>query len=218
MKTTILFGITMAMALAGPSAMTQTHKVTTPDSVVRAVGVYEWTGDLAKPTGSRLVPVTLFINGHIEDAGVYMPRPVPFALVSGNVYELEDAGLAKGVVELESAIHMTAPDGAPGPVFDEGWTGYGNYKPPAQPRRSASATLRPAKTLPVIQTSSSDRPHFSNKSDASKPADSSTAGSQTDESKKTDPSAKPDSGASTDDPDRPTMKRHPSDDSTASTG
>jgi hypothetical protein len=218
MKTTILFGVTMAMALTGSSALAQTHKVTAPDSVVRAIGVYEWTGDLTKPTGSRLVPVTLFINGHLEDAGVYMPRPVPFALVSGNVYELEDAGLAKGVVELESAIHMTAPDAAPGPVFDEGWTGYGNYKPPAPPRRSASASLRPAKTLPVIQTSSnSDKPHFSNKGDSSKPADSSTAGSQTDASKKTDPAAKPDSGASADDPDRPTMKRHSPDDSTAST-
>jgi hypothetical protein len=219
MKTTILFGVTLAMALTGHSALAQTHKVTAPDSVVRAVGVYEWTGDLTKPTGSRLVPVTLFINGHLEDAGVYMPRPVPFALVSGNVYELEEAGLAKGVVELESAIHMTAPDGAPGPVFDEGWTGYGNYKPPAPARRSAAAPLKAAKTLPVIQTSSSDRPHFSNKSaDASKPADSSTAGSQSDSSKKTDSAAKPDSGATADDPDHPTMKRHASDDSNDSSG
>ena len=216
MKTTILFGVTIAAVLTGLPALAQTHKVTTPDSVVRAVGVYEWTGDLTKPTGSRLVPVTLFINGQLEDAGIYLPRPVPFALVSGNVYELEDGGLAKGVVELESAIHMAAPDGAPGPVFDQGWTGYGNYKPPAASRRSASSALKPAKALPVIQTSSSDRPHFSNKSaDAGKPADSSTSGSQTDASKKTDPSAKPDSGASTDDPDRPSMKRH--DDSTAST-
>ena len=128
MKTTILFGVTIAAVLTGLPALAQTHKVTTPDSVVRAVGVYEWTGDLTKPTGSRLVPVTLFINGQLEDAGIYLPRPVPFALVSGNVYELEDGGLAKGVVELESAIHMAAPDGAPGPVFDQGWTGYGNYK------------------------------------------------------------------------------------------
>jgi hypothetical protein len=73
MKTTILFGMTMAMTLTGSSAPAQTHKVTAPDSVVRAIGVYEWTGDLTKPTGSRLVPVTLFINGHLEDAGVYMP-------------------------------------------------------------------------------------------------------------------------------------------------
>jgi hypothetical protein len=221
MKTTILFGVTIAAALSGASALAQTHKVTAPDSVVRAIGVYEWTGDLAKPTGNRLVPITLFINGHLEDAGVYMPRPVPFALVSGNVYELEDAGLAKGTVELESALHATAPDGAPGPVFGEGWTAYGNYKPPAAPRRSSTTALRPAKTLPVIQTSSnSDKPHFSNKSaDAGSPANSSGAGSQTDPSKKTtaDPAAKPDSGAATDDPDRPSMKRRSSDDSTAST-
>ena len=220
MKTTILFGVTIAAALSGASALAQTHKVTAPDSVVRAIGVYEWTGDLAKPTGNRLVPITLFINGHLEDAGVYMPRPVPFALVSGNVYELEDSGLAKGTVELESALHATAPDDAPGPVFDEGWTAYGNYRPPAAPRRSSAASLKPAKTLPVIQASSSDRPHFSNKSgDAGKPADSSGTAAQTDPSKKTgaDPAANPDAGAATDDPDRPSMKRRSSDDSTAST-
>jgi hypothetical protein len=220
MKTTILFGVTIAAALSGASALAQTHKVTAPDSVVRAIGVYEWTGDLAKPTGTRFVPVTLFINGHLEDAGIYMPRPVPFALVSGNVYELEDAGLAKGTVELESALHATAPDGAAGPVFDEGWTAYGNYKPPAASRRSNTAALRPSKNLPAIQTSSSDKPHFSNKSaDAGSSTNSSGASSQTDPSKKTsaDPAAKPDSGTTTDDPDRPTMKRHTSDDSTTST-
>ena len=215
MKTTIL----LTAALLSGAADAQTHKVTAPESVVRAIGVYEWTGDLAKPTGSRFVPVTLFIDGELQDAGIYLPRPVPFALVSGNVYELEDAGMAKGTVELESALKTTQPEGAPGPAFDTGWTAYGSYKAPATPRYSTASTLRPSKNPPVIITSNNDtsRPHFSNKSgdasnksDASKPAD---AGSQPDASKQS-------SGGSTpkpdDDPDRPTMKRRSDD--PASTG
>ena len=211
MKTTILLGVTIATALAGEGALAQTHTVTAPDTVVRAVGVYEWTGDLAKPTGSRLVPVSVFIDGQLQDAGIYMPRPVPFALVSGNVYELEDAGLAKGTVELESAIHMMLPEGSPGAAFDEGWMGYGSYRPAVSARKSAS-TLKPAKTLPVITTSSSDssRPHFSNKSDDTSKTGSSAGSQQQDTSKKTD------SGSTSDDPDRPTMKRRDSSDTTAS--
>src|ERR1700761_5210523 len=73
----------------------QTHKVETADSVVRAVGVYEWTGDLAKPTASRLVPVTLYINGRFEEAGVYLARPVPFVLDTGFAYELDEAGRSR---------------------------------------------------------------------------------------------------------------------------
>ena len=49
--------------LAGASARGQMHKVAKPQQVVRAVGVYEWTGDRAKPTASRLIPVSLYIDG-----------------------------------------------------------------------------------------------------------------------------------------------------------
>jgi hypothetical protein len=209
----------MAAAVIGGAALAQTHKVTAPESVVRAVGVYEWTGDLTKPTGSRFVPVTLFINGELQDAGIYLPRPVPFALVSGNVYELEDSGLAKGTVELESAMKTMTPDGAPAPAFDQGWTAYGSYKPPAAPRRSATA-LKQSKTLPVITSNAdSSRPHFSNKSgDGGKPTDSPDT-TQSDASKKTDSTtAAKSGGTAADDPDRPTMKRRDSSDTTASSG
>src|SRR5215470_16914847 len=146
MKTELSFRIALLAAFAASLAGAQTHKVTAPETVVRAVGVYEWTGDLTKPTGSRFVPVSVFIDGEIQDAGVYLPRPVPFALVSGNVYELEDAGLPKGTVELEGALKTSLPEGAPGPAFDAGWTAYGSYKPPAAPRRSTATALRPMKT------------------------------------------------------------------------
>ena len=69
-------------ALAIPMvARAQTHVVKQSESVVRAVAVFEWTGDEAKPTASRVVPVSVFINNQLEDAGIYMARPVPFALL-----------------------------------------------------------------------------------------------------------------------------------------
>src|ERR1017187_8550833 len=84
----------------------QTHKVAKPENVVRSVGVYEWTGDMAKPAASRLIPVSLFIDGKLRDAAVYLARPVPFALISGNVYELEKAGRSEEhTSELQSPMY-----------------------------------------------------------------------------------------------------------------
>ena len=49
------------------------------------------------PTASRVVPVSLFINGQFEDAGIYLPRPVPFVLDTGNIFELEKSGEPQGI-------------------------------------------------------------------------------------------------------------------------
>jgi hypothetical protein len=82
----VLGALLLCVAACAP-LIAQTHKVAAPENVVRAVGVYEWTGDMAKPAASRLIPVSLFIDGKLEDADVYLARPVPFALDTGNVYE-----------------------------------------------------------------------------------------------------------------------------------
>ena len=208
-----LVAVTGAAIIAAVACLAQTHKIAPkPESVVRAVGVYEWTGDLAKPTGSRFMPVTVFIDGDLEDAGLYKPQPVPFALLSGNIYELEDAGLAKGNLVLESALHTRLPEGGPGPAFDEGWTAYGSFKPPVVEVKKTTH-LKPSKNMPTIQVSggNSSKPHLDDKSDDS----SASKGSGNDPSQQqTTASSKPD-----DDPDRPTMHRRtaPPDDS-ASTG
>src|SRR5260370_17486694 len=110
MKKILLRIVYGGVVLAGWTGWGQTHKVTKPESVVRAVGVYEWTGELAKPKASRLIPVTLFIEGTLEDAGVYIARPVPFALLTGNLYELQDAGVAKGTLELSYPLHLQTFD------------------------------------------------------------------------------------------------------------
>ena len=215
-------------ALVSATALAQTHATKKPESVVRAVAVYEWTGDAAKPTASRIVPVSLFINGQFEDAGIYQPRPVPFVLDVGNIFELEKSGQPQGIVELAYQLH-TRTGGATS--FDDGWTAYGKFKPAAQPVLVAAS--KKSGPLPQIVTSGGSGPHFSNKSaGTSQPVDRSTAaGSGTtvsadkadeptlhkksDSTADTDASAKapttggvPDTTNDPDDPaDRPTLKR-----------
>jgi hypothetical protein len=225
MRYRILSAITGTAVAAAISCLGQTHKVeATPETVVRAIGVYEWTGDLAKPAGSRFMPVTVFIDGDLEDAGLYKPQPVPFALLSGNVYELEDAGQAKGTLVLESALHAKLPDGAPGPAFDEGWMAYGSFKPLEAPRPKKTTALKPSKNLPVIQVSggNSSKPHLSDKTGdaAGKDADpaQSKQGSGSSQSSKSGTDSKDDSASTAPDPDRPTMHRRSTDDDTASSG
>ncbi len=186
----------------------QTHKVTAPQHVVRAVGVYEWIGDMAKPTASRLIPVSLFIDDKLEDAAVYLARPEPFALLTGNVYELQKSGLALGALNLAFARHME-PALMSTNTYDDGWFGYGVFVSPAALKAS---TLRQSKTPAVINAFDEDddpSPHFSSRS-----ATPGSGGAAT---------PLPGQGSSTadtpaDDPDRPVMKRHDDSGQTAGTG
>src|ERR1700761_826575 len=180
-----------ALILSCSSTWAQMHKVAKPEQVVRAIGVYEWTGDFAKPTASRLIPVSLFIDGKIEDAGIYVARPVPFVLLSGNVYELQTAGIDKGYLDLSFARHLEATTSTGDLAFDDGWFGYGTVKPLAAPRKVAA--LKPSKTLPVLHSSASEN---------AKPQTTSNSTTST---------------TSSDDPDRPTMKRRSSDTSSTTT-
>lgn len=178
------------------SASAQTHKVAAPENVVRAVAVYEWTGEMAKPAASRLIPVSLFIDGKLVDAAVYLARPIPFALIPGNLYELDQTGLALGTFNLAFARHLVATDTTITP-YDDGWFGYGKFLPPVVPKPS---TLKVSKTIPRINglDEDDDRPHFSDRSatpgsgEAATPINGAPADS-------TDKPA--------DDPDRPTLHR-----------
>ncbi len=196
-------------------ALAQTHKVAKPEDVLRAVGVYEWTGDMAKPTASRLIPVTVFIDGQLQDAGVYLARPVPLALLNGNYYDLQSAGVVKGGLELSYAKHLQMTETATGATaFDDGWFGYGSFKALAVPKKAAA--LKPSTEISEVKGSKGTngaggtsgtpakddgRPHFGNK----------PAGDDAKDAKKDDAS---DSGSAagngsktTDDADRPTMRR-----------
>ena len=116
------------MGLTTVQGFAQMHAVKKPETVVRAIGVYEWIGEEAKPAASRLVPVSIFIDGHLEDAGVYLARPVPFALDTGTIFEIEQAGAPQGTVEVENARELVGNDEG-----DE-WIGYAKYSAPPKPK------------------------------------------------------------------------------------
>ena len=214
----------------------QIHHVDAPEHVTRAVGVYEWTGDLSKPTAARFVPVSLFIDGRFEDAGLYLARPVPFALQSGDLYTVERSGEPEGVLDLEQAERVVSgnalADNNPAGV----WYGFGKFTTAPTPKagpalhRSAhlgviQATPDPSKphtgTSPVPPASPSDeRPQMTRRTPAADGSSGSTnagqesSGTGTDHSDHSDHSSGKSSGKdSTDDTDRPTLaRRDPSQD------
>lgn len=190
----VLWGL--AAGMAGTTGFAQTHAVKKPDAVVRAVAVYEWTGEEGKATASRVVPVSLFINGQLQDAAVYLARPVPFALDTGTIYETEKAGVGEGTLELAYERHLNSGDTA---LIDDGWLGYAAFKP--KPKQTLFAKKQSG-PLPKLEVSGGNKPHF-----ASKSGDATSDGS-----------AKSTETAS--DPDRPSFhKRASSDDSsTTATG
>ena len=211
----VIFGTaTLAASVAPVSiAVAQMHKVAKPEQVVRAIGVYEWTGDFGKPTASRLIPVSLYIEGKFEDAGVYIARPVPFALLSGNVYILQSAGVDKGTLDLAYAKHLQAVEPTGDMAFDDGWFGYGSVKPLAAPRKTTTAALKPSKTVPAITTTSDpNRPHF-----GSKPTGDTTSATGGDQSKPDTTASSTKTTSTSDDSDRPTMKRRSSDTTSSGT-
>ncbi len=188
----------------------QTHAVKKPETVVRAVAVYEWTGDEAKPTASRLIPVSVFINGQLEDAGVYLARPIPFALGTGTIFESQKSGLPEGTLDLSFSRHLEGTGTTP---FDDGWVGYGPFKP--RPREAIVAATK-AGPLPQVVASGGTRPHFSNtpKTEATKADTTKTDTNKTD----TAPAdtTNPEGGKGSD-TSHPTMRRRNTDTPTSDT-
>ncbi|HEX4154315.1 MAG TPA: hypothetical protein VHY48_01760 [Acidobacteriaceae bacterium] len=199
-----ILGPFLSLSVAVMPLSAQMHHVDQPRQVTRAVGVYEWTGDLAKPGAERLIPVSLFIHGHYEDAGVFLAQPVPFALETGNVYALQKSGDPIGTLDLDYARNIVdrrdvADDNPIG-----AWYGYGRFLPlsatPAPP-------LHPSSHLSVIASSGDDdQPHFINRS----PGEAGNPGSST--SPTTGSTNTPAPPA---DPDRPVLHRAPNSSSPA---
>ncbi len=147
----------------------QTHAVEKPESVVRAIAVYEWTGDKDKPTASRIIPVSIFVDGRLRDAGIYLARPVPLALDTGNIFEVEHAGEHEGTLELAFARSLKS---ASDQENDDGWFGYGVYKPEVKPK----ATKAHSGPISPVIVSGGNKPHFSSKGDDSADKSEASAG------------------------------------------
>lgn len=154
----------LAASLALPlSLAAQTHRVAKPEKVTRAVAVYEWTGDLNKPTASRLVPVSVFIDGHLQDAGIYLPRPVPFALQPGNIYAVEKAGDPVGTLDLDLARNITTARAAADDNPVGAWYAYGHFQPPPAAAK-APALHTTAHPGAIVASPSDGHPHMSTRS------------------------------------------------------
>jgi hypothetical protein len=197
-------GITLALALPLSAQM---HHVEKTERVTRAVGVYEWTGDMVKPDAARLIPVSIFINNHYEDAGVYLAHPIPLAVETGNVYAVQHSGDLVGNLDLDFARDIVDKRsiGDDNPLG--AWYGYGRFIPLSAAPPPAKLTQHSATPAAVVGSDDDSRPHFV---PSRNPSDNSSASSTTAKNGSTSSSPAP-----ADDPDRPRMNRRDSDSSTA---
>jgi hypothetical protein len=159
---------------------------------LRATAVLEYTGDVTRPVSSRLIPLAVWDGLSYQPGGLYMAQPIPMTVESGTQYELQVAGVPKGLYDVRAAADVSGS-----------WIAIGNYQSPVAPKPSK---LRASRNPPhVIRDADfdDDKPHF-----AHRPADSTPdAGS-----------AKASNNAPPVDPDRPTLhKRTGSSDPSAST-
>jgi hypothetical protein len=144
-------GLTLALLLSPLRAQTDNAAPSTP--VTRALAVYEWVGPLDHPTAARLIPVSLFIHNHLEDAGVYLTQPIPFALRPGNVYLIERAGQPLTALDLNTANN---PRGA--------WVGYGRSLTLAEEAEATNPHQAPTPPL-TTTTDTPDTPTLRQKHD-----------------------------------------------------
>jgi hypothetical protein len=157
---------------------------------VRAIAVLEWTGDMGKPKASRIIPISVFDGEVYQPGGLYLAKPEPLALEPGTEYVLQDAGIARGLFDVNSAQDV------------EGyWFGYGAWKPMITPPKR----VKPKQgTHPpqVVTDAGNGRPHFKNRDSSANQDSTASTGSSS-------PPASPpaSTGGSSGDPDRPTLRR-----------
>ncbi len=112
----------------------------------RAVGLLQ----LASNGKGTLIPIAILVDGKFYDAGAYKADPVPMALDSGTVYEVEQSGDSQGLFTVSGALHSKNP-GSVNP-----WVGAGSYLPNGT---EAAKATRKAEDVPVgVNNTDSDAP------------------------------------------------------------
>ncbi|WP_263413580.1 hypothetical protein [Terriglobus aquaticus] len=195
----------------------QIHKVQKSEPVTRAVAVYEYAGDLKKPTAARLIPVSLFIGGHFENAGTYLARPIPFALDTGNIYQLQHAGEPLGDLDLAFAKNLRGSSAEVTVPFDVAWFGYGKFVPEKAPTTTAISKSPARHTQHAYPVQDDGKPHFgSTPSDSSQsktrnPRDTSDVDPDADRAQRVSLPDDDNRDPKAPNPDRPTLRRRPED-------
>jgi hypothetical protein len=218
------FAAPLLLVLASPLAVAQYPGHIKPDAQKkpdepRAVSILEWVGDPGKPVASRIVPLSVFVNGAYQDGGLYMAQPAPLTVENDTLYELQQAGVPKGTFYVAGGVEVSGA-----------WFGYGQWKPLTPPKPPKKLT--PSKVPPkVVQDNDPDRPHLKNSSPASGSGGSTAPANDPDQPTLHRSPNSSDSGQTTastsgsgtstssNDPDQPTLHRRTgSDDSQSASG
>jgi hypothetical protein len=177
----------------------------------RAIALLEWTAK-----GPELIPIAIRLNKQFYDAGVYQAQPIPMALDTGVVYEVQKAGEPLGDFTLQLAQQQ--PSG--------GWVGTGKFvskeeqakrKAELDKAAAASAAAKAAEETkderPVLKRSgaSAKEAPKPTSTDSSKPSSTTAPATDASSTKAAQPAA---SSATKDelhetetDPNRPILKR-----------
>lgn len=159
---------------------------------LRAISVLEWIGAPGKPVASRIVPVSVYVDGEYQDGGLYLAQPAPLTVQTDTLYELEKAGVPQGTFYI-----------AGGEDVGGSWFGYGQWKPLAAPKPVKK--LPPSKNPPrVVEDNDPDRPQFKGQSGSK---GSNSSGGSTGTQNPSAPAA---------DPDKPSLHRRTDDGSSSS--
>src|SRR3984957_15818500 len=145
---------------------------------IRAVAVLEWTGEPGKPSASRIIPISVFDGERYQPGGLYLAKPEPLALEPGTEYVLQDAGVSRGLFDINNAQDVNGY-----------WFGYGAWKPMAAPPKRTKP--KQGRNIPQVVGGSGDgHPHL-NRKDGSGSQDSSTSAGSTSSSSSTQTSSNP---------------------------
>jgi hypothetical protein len=173
--------------------------------IMRSVAVLEWVGEPGKPSASRLLPVSVFDGEQLNDGTIYLTRPQPIALSGDVEYELQTAGKPIGLFDVFGASDVEGT-----------WQGVGIWKPLSAPDAvKASSAFNTSNLYGGVNgkdDADDDKPVLKRKHPKDNDSDDKPASTG-------DASKTPDSKTSNtqdSDPDRPTMKRKSSDDSSTS--
>jgi len=199
-------GLARGQVLTSPNTVGEpatTSPTSSGHTKIRALAVVEFAGE--KPTSGayRLVPITVYENGHYRDAQLYAAQPTPMSLESGTIYEIEQSGKPIGY----ATVGHTGTMKVAGTDYAE-WYGVGYFN-----QTAPDAALKTAAPSKIV---------FDDKKEEHRvymPQDKKNRGGRGRGQAPPKPNDKsgggqaPSTTGSDDDSDHPTLKRRTSDDS-----